>query len=132
MKEQVLRAEQVVLHPLSGPTPHRTTGKAPPRSPLHSPTSPFAQILLRAFAFDMAPAHPHHYLLHFVRDLEASEEVPGGGWGVERGLSFGLNSRPSLLFNYTSAGRHDGLLHRERLVSHHALPAVQYPPERVK
>lgn len=40
------------------------------------------QILLRAFAFDMAPAHPHHYLLHFIRDLEATEDVATMAWCV--------------------------------------------------
>jgi hypothetical protein len=30
------------------------------------------QILLRVFAFDLEIAHPHIYLLHFIRDLEGN------------------------------------------------------------
>lgn len=40
------------------------------------------QILLRAFAFDMAPSHPQHYLLHFIRNLEAAEEIGTMAWCV--------------------------------------------------
>ena len=32
----------------------------------------FEQILLRVFSFDLTVQHPHHYVLHFIRDLEGN------------------------------------------------------------
>lgn len=40
------------------------------------------QMLLRVFAFDLDLKHPHHYVLHFIRDLEGAEEVASVSWCI--------------------------------------------------
>lgn len=42
----------------------------------------FEQLLLRVFAFDLNVQHPHHFVLHFVRDLEGSEELASTAWCI--------------------------------------------------
>jgi len=40
------------------------------------------QTLLRVFAFDLDLRHPHHYILHFIRDLEGAEELASVSWCI--------------------------------------------------
>lgn len=40
------------------------------------------QTLLRVFGFDLDLKHPHHYVLHFIRDLEGAEEIASVSWCI--------------------------------------------------
>lgn len=40
------------------------------------------QVVLRVFGFDMDLRHPHQYVLHFIRDLEGSEELASVAWCI--------------------------------------------------
>lgn len=40
------------------------------------------QTLLRVFGFDLDLRHPHHYVLHFIRDLEGAEELASVSWRI--------------------------------------------------